>query len=215
MQFFYHPNPKEQLIITKDDYKYLFKIRRTKKDEIIFVRNLEDDYLYSYEIKEIKKKEAILQLINKEFKPNKPSKFLHLGWCIIDPKSIEKALPYLNEIGVSKITFFYCEYSQKNFKLNFERMKKILINSSMQCGRSNIIELEISTFNEFLKLNPIALDFNGKELECKEYKSPFIIGPEGGFSENEKKEFKKSIKLKGFILKSETAAVAISSKILL
>lgn len=219
MQFLYFPNPTSQIIITGDKHKYLFKVRRVKKNELINIRNLKDDYLYIYKIDEINKKEAILSLVEKNYFPNKPKEFLHLGWCIIEPKNIEKTLPSLNEIGVSKISFIYCNFSQKNFKLKLERLEKILINSSMQCGRSNIIELEIiNSSSEFFKKYPnfIALDFDGEEIDCNyKPKNPILIGPEGGFSKNEKKEFKKIIKLKGFILRSESATCAISSKILL
>ncbi len=219
MQFLYFQNPTSQIVLTGDEHKYLFKVRRIKKDETVNIRNLKDDYLYVYKIDNINKKEALLSLQEKIFKPQKPHTFLHLAWCIIDPKNIEKALPALNEIGVSKISFVYCDFSQKNFKLKLERIKKILINSSQQCGRSDIIEIEIlSSSKEFFEQYPdfIALNFNGKELECNEKTDfPILIGPEGGFSQDEIKHFKEVRKLKGFILKSETAACAVASKILL
>ncbi len=218
MQFIYFENPSNQIVITGDEHKYLFKVRRIKKNELIKVRNLKDDYLYIYELKEINKKEAIANLKEKILLPQKPHTFLHLIWCIIDPKNIEKALPSLNEIGVSKISFVYCDFSQKNFKLKLDRIKKILINSNQQCGRSDLMQIEIisSTKEAFKKYKDfIALDFDGKEIECKNIKKPILIGPEGGFSEEERKLFKEKIKLKGFILRSETAACAISSKILL
>jgi len=219
MQFLYYKNPTSQITLTGEEHKYLFKVRRIKKDELVNIRNLKDDYLYVYKIDYINKKEALLSLKEKILKPKKPHTFLHLGWCIIDPKNIEKTLPSLNEIGVGKISFIYCDYSQKNFKLKMERIKKILINSSQQCGRSDIMEIEtLSSSKEFFEKYPefIALNFDGEELKCnEEINFPILIGPEGGFSENEIKHFKKTIKLKGFILRSETAACAISSKILL
>jgi 16S rRNA (uracil1498-N3)-methyltransferase len=219
MQFLYYQNPTSQITLTGEEHKYLFKVRRIKKDELVNIRNLKDDYLYVYKIDDINKKEALLSLKEKILKPQKPHTFLHLGWCIIDPKNIEKALPSLNEIGVGKISFIYCDYSQKNFKLKMERIKKILINSSQQCGRSDMMEIEIlSSSKEFFEKYPefTALNFDGEELKCNEkINSPVLIGPEGGFSEDEIKHFKKTIKLKGFILRSETAACAISSKILL
>ena len=61
---------------------------------------------------------------------------------MVDPKIVEKSIASLNELGVDKITFIYCEYSQKNFKPNFEKLEKLLINSSSQCGRSSIIKLD-------------------------------------------------------------------------
>ena len=42
---------------------------------------------------------------------------LHIGWCVIDPKTVEKYIASLNEIGVDKITFIYADYSQKISKL--------------------------------------------------------------------------------------------------
>jgi len=219
MQFLYYPEIKNTLTLTGDNHKYLFKVRRIKKNETVKIRNLKDDFIYYYKIKEINKKEATLILENKELQPNKPEKFFHLAWCVIDTKNIEKILPTLNEIGVSKISFVYCDFSQRNFKLKFDRLQKILINSNQQCGRSDLMEIEIiNSSKEFFEKYPIftALDFDAKEIKCeKEYKNPFLIGPEGGFSEEEKKHFKEKIKLKGFILRSESAACAISSKILL
>ena len=217
MEFLYYPNPSNNIILTGDEHKYLFKVRRVKKEELIKIRNLKDDYLYIYEIENINKKEAILTLKEKKLSPNKPKKFFHLGWCIIEPKNIEKTLPTLNEIGVSKISFIYCDYSQKNFKLKLDRISKILINSCQQCGRSDLMEIEIlNSTKEFIeKYDFLALDFDGEEIKCKEYNKSFLIGPEGGFSEEERKLFKEKIKLKGFILRSESAALSIAAKILL
>jgi len=219
MQFLYFENPTNQIIIKGDEYKYLFKVRRIKKNELVTIRNLKDDYLYIYKINTIDKKEAILSLIEKKLFPNKPKKFLHIAWCIIEPKNIEKTLPSLNEIGVSKITFVYCDFSQRNFKLKLDRIEKILINSCQQCGRSNLIEIEIiNSSEEFFEKykNFSVLDFNGKKIDLKNNITfPILIGPEGGFSNKEKEKFSEVYKLDGFILRSETAACSISSKILL
>ena len=219
MQFLYYPDTSDTVILSGEAHKYLFKVRRIKKDEIIKIRNLKDDYLYHYKIKEINKKEAVLILDKKELKPQKPSKFFHLAWCMIDPKNIEKTLPTLNEMGVGKISFIYCDFSQKNFKLKLDRLKKILINSNQQCGRSDIMEIEIiDSSKEFFEKYPqfTALDFDGEKIKCdKRYSNPFLIGPEGGFSESERKYFIQKIKFDSFILKSESAACAISAKILL
>jgi 16S rRNA (uracil1498-N3)-methyltransferase len=218
MQFIYHPDPSSNLLITGESHKYLFKVRRIKKDELVKVRNLKDGYLYIYTIQNINKKEALLNLKEKILKPNTPKKFFHLAWCVIDPKNIEKTLPSLNETGVSKISFVYCDFSQRNFKLKPERLEKILINSCQQCGRSDLMEIEIlNSSKEFFKKYPdfYALDFNGEKINSNECNFPFFVGPEGGFSEEERKNFQKIYKLEGFILRSETAAIATSSKILL
>ncbi len=219
MQFLYHPDTSDTIVLSGEAHKYLFKVRRIKKDETLKIRNLKDDYIYNYKIKEINKKEAVLILDKKELKPNKPTKFFHLAWCIIDPKNIEKTLPSLNEMGVAKISFVYCDFSQKNFKLKIDRLKKILINSNQQCGRSDLMEIEIiNSSKEFFEKyeNFTAIDFDGEKIKCdKKYKNPFLVGPEGGFSEKERAFFKEKIKFESFILRSESAVCAISCKILL
>ena len=124
----------------------------------------------------------------------------------------------LNEMGVGKISFIYCDFSQKNFKLRLDRIKTILINSCQQCGRSDLMDIEIlSSSQKFFEKYPefIALDFNGENIECKNYNKPFLIGPEGGFSENEREYFKEIVKLKSFILRSESAVSSVAAKILL
>lgn len=222
MQFIYHKDAKVQsLEISGELYNYLFRVRRHKIQDILNFRNLNDNFLYFYKITHIDKKKAILTFVNKEKKIVLPKKYLELIWCIIDPKSIEKSLPLLNEIGVSKITFVYCDKSQKNFKLKLEKLQKILINSSQQCGRSSLMKLEvIDRLDKVIKdsENLIVLDFSKNKVKYLDNIRKVLIGPEGGFSESEKELFK-NLKVLGFdtplILRSQSASIAISAKILL
>ena len=211
----------QTLSVKEENYRYLFKVRRQKKDEVIALRNLKDDFLYFYKIENILKKEALLVLKDKKELVIKPSKYLHLGWCVVDPKTIEKTLPMLNEIGVSKISFIYCQRSQKNFKINFKRLDKIVLSSSQQCGRSVMMEFEeIKSLQNFLEIYPNSaiIDFGGKDIKKTSLFSTVVVGCEGGFSENERKLFenKPIYKLNTpMILKSESAVVSISAITLL
>ncbi len=223
MQFSYHElASKPSLEIDGDLYKYLIKARRHKVGEIIPFRNLKDNLLFRYKVSFIDRKKAILELISEEEKIVENDKKLHLAWCVVEPKTVEKNIASLNELGVDKITFIYCEYSQKNFKINIDKLKKILINSSSQCGRSDIIKLDIcKSLDEFLKNYPntYILDFSKNSIENKKDEiQTLLIGCEGGFSEDERKNFDKD-KIIGFksslILKSETAIISASAKILI
>ncbi len=223
MQFTYDENAGiEQLILENDNYKHLIKARRQKVGDVLFFRNLKNSFLYNYKIVSIDKKSAILQLFSFEEKEVEVKRKLHLGWCIVDPKTVEKELPYLNELGVEKITFFPSDYSQKNFKLNLEKLEKILINSSQQCGRSSIIKLENEkSLKEFIQKNPDSymLNFSLKTVDSvKEEINTIIIGCEGGFSKKESESFNQE-KIVGFktplILKSQTAISAVASKIII
>jgi 16S rRNA (uracil1498-N3)-methyltransferase len=223
MQFTYHENAKEQsLIIDGDLHKYLFKIRRHNSSKNLFFRNLKDNFIYEYKIISSSRRDTSLELVSKEEKIIKPTKYLHIGWCIIDFKNIEKVLASLNEIGVSKITFIACEYSQNNIKINYEKLNKILINSSSQSGRSNIIEFDqVDSLEEFIKLYPKTYMFNFSSNNIQDSKDDIktiLLGCEGGFSKEEV-EMLDIDKIVGItsdlILRSETAIVTIASKIIL
>jgi 16S rRNA (uracil1498-N3)-methyltransferase len=220
MQFIYDKNSSQkQLFIRDENYRYLFRVRRSKVGDIVSFRNLEDDFLYRYKIVIIKKKEAELELIGSKKDQQKSHKNFHLMWCIIDPKTIYGTLPMLNQLGVSKITFLYCDRSQKNFKLDHSKIEKILINSSQQCGRVKLMNIEIlDSLEDLLKLYSdfLVLDFGG-EKEWGEADA-VLVGCEGGFSEDEREKLQNHRKI-GFdtdlILKSETAALTIVSKLLI
>jgi len=220
MQYIYNKNASQNtLVLDSELYKYIVKVRRYKTNDFLYFRNLEDDYLYTYKIENITKKEIFLSLFEKVLKKNILKKELHIFWCIIEPKIIEKTLPMLNQIGVSKISFIYCERSQKNFKLDFERFKKIVINSNQQCGRVHMMEFElINNLESIIEKNQdlYVLDFGGDSI-CSDIKK-VLIGCEGGFSDSEKVLLNSLKKVAFFtqnILKSETAVVAISSKLLI
>jgi len=222
MQYLHHPDASNSIVVlTGDPYRYLFKVRRHKAGERVALRNLEDDMLYHYEIVKRDKKEAILHLASQEKMRIAAVKRLHLGWCVIDPKSIEKALPSLNELGVEQITFIYCERSQQSFKLDFARWQRILLNSSQQCGRSHRITLaHEESLSRFIKKYPEAhlLHFSERVLSQKEEIDTVVIGCEGGLSEEECLLFspEKIVGLKTpMVLRSESAVVAAASLLLL
>jgi 16S rRNA (uracil1498-N3)-methyltransferase len=144
MQYIFNEDASQNsLVLTQELYKYLVKVRRFKEGEKVAFRNLKDDYIYYYKIEKITKKEIFLSLFEKVLKKNSLEKELEIFWCVIDVKVIEKTLPFLNQIGVKKITFIYCDRSQKNFKLDFEKFKKIVINSNQQSGRVHLMEFDL------------------------------------------------------------------------
>lgn len=219
VQFSFHPSAGEQtLIIDGELYIHLYKSRRTKNTQILYFRNLEDENLYLYSQESIDRKQATLKLQETQHKPILSKSKAHLILSIIDNKTLQKVLPFLNELGVKKLTLFYAEYSQRNEKIDLEKLKKILINSSQQCGRSNIIELEVlNNLSNVLELYPKigVFDFGGERLQKIDL--PILIGAEGGFSPKEREELKNFPKYstqENIILKSESACVYVASLLL-
>lgn len=220
MQFIIHKNAGEATLkLEGETYHHIFQSRRTKKSESLHLRNLKDSNLYTYNITNLSKKDATLTLQSSQNTPLKNPPKGRLIWAMIDPKNIEKTLPFLNELNLQKITFFYAEYSQKNFKLNLERIQRILENSCEQCGRITLLEIEIlENLQEVLEKYPNAgvLDFGGEELKCS-LEIPILVGTEGGFSPKEREALKNNPKYTATscnILRSETAAIYAIARIL-
>ena len=212
---------KPQLTLSGDDHRYIFKVRRHKADDILHLRNLEDGLLHTYSVSHIDKRSVILDLKESRTVEIKAKHSLHIGWCVIDPKSIEKVLPSLNEMGVEKITFIYCKRSQKSFKPDFKRLEKILLNASQQSGRSEMMQLDMAEdLEHFLKENPQSkmLNFSENNFIAESQFDTIVIGCEGGFHEEEVALFQAD-DIIGFdtplVLKSESAACAVSSQKLL
>lgn len=222
MLYLYHKeagNP--QLTLLGDEHRYIFKVRRHKVDDTLYLRNLEDGFLHRYLITYIDKQSVILELQESQILEIKAKVPLHIGWCVIDPKNIEKVLPSLNEMGVEKITFIYCKRSQKSFKVDFKRLEKILLNSSQQSGRSEMMQLGMAeSLQIFVTENPqsYVLNFSEHTLSSEVNIDTIVVGCEGGMTKDEMALFTPQ-KVIGFdtplVLKSESAVCAVAGKILL
>lgn len=221
MQFLYLESSGAATLTLEDEpFRYAVKVRRVKNGTILHTRNLRDDILYSYKITEIGRRSATLELLDQKTLVITGGN-LHIGWCIIDPKIVEKTLPMLNQAGVGKITFLPCDYSQKNFRFSGERLEKILISSCEQSGRSDLMAIAFGdSLTDFLEAHPncAILDFNPNTTFDAQPIDTVLIGCEGGFSDEERKHFADHPVVSfdtGLILRSETAAVSAASKILL
>jgi 16S rRNA (uracil1498-N3)-methyltransferase len=222
MLYLYHKEAGQpQLTLVGDEHRYIFKVRRHKVEETLYLRNLEDGLLYCYLITYMDKRSAVLELQESQTLDVKAKKPLHIGWCVIDPKNIEKVLPSLNEMGVEKITFIYCQRSQKSFKVDFKRLEKILLNSSQQSGRSEMMQLETAeSLEAFIAENPQSylLNFSEHTLTSQTAIDTIVVGCEGGMTQDEVTLFAPDRVIgldTPLVLKSESAVCAAAAKILL
>lgn len=223
MQFTYHQDAGvPSLELNRNEYAHLFKVRRVKEGSTLAFRNMRDGMLYMYRVESMDRRDATLVLNSSEKHEVKAVIPLTIGWAIIDPKVAEKALPMLNEMGVEKVAFVYTDFSQHHFTPDFERLNRIVTNSSQQCGRSSMMAFEVyDSLEEYLAAYPqtYVVDFSTNVLETSStLPSSILVGCEGGFSEDERKSFI-SKQIIGFktplILRSESAVVAVAAKILL
>ncbi|MFM2357586.1 MAG: hypothetical protein RJA61_323, partial [Candidatus Parcubacteria bacterium] len=131
------------------------------------------------------------------------------------------------ELGVTHFVPIISERSEKK-NLNYERAQKIIKEASEQSGRGTLPELgETCVLQDVFEKYPmdfIAFDFSGTKLENNKFqitnsKIGILIGPEGGWTERELQVFKDKhiplFTLGNQVLRAETAAVAVSSLLLL
>ena len=212
----------KRLTLKGELYKYLIKVRRHKEGDKLAFRNRDNvKTLHLYEVKEVEPRSAVLELLSSEILEIKSDKNLHIVWCVIDSKSVEKVLASLNEIGVGKISFIYCDRSQKNFKPDFKRYERILEASNQQCGRTEMMEFDTyKNVGDFIEEFPDTkvFDFSQNVLGSEAAFERVLIGCEGGFSNAEKSLLAQQDVFRlntPMILRSESAVMAVASKILL
>ena len=223
MIYFFDENAgAETLKIKGEMYKYLVKVRRHIEDDMLSVRSKEQiETLHSYKVVQVAPRFLELELMNSEEVIVKSKRELHVAWCVIDSKSVEKVLASLCEIGVSRISFIGCDRSQKNFKQDFKRYERIVEASMQQSGRTSLMAFDsYKNIESFIKEFPDTkvFDFTEKVLsESSDFKR-VLIGCEGGFSPSEKEllSSQEVFRLDSpMVLRSESAVMAVASKILL
>ena len=211
------------VIIAGNDYRHIVKVLRfSVNDKIILfdVKGLEYDCV----IKEILKKELTLEIIN-QYTINRESDLnIILFQAITKGDKMDLIVQKATELGVNSIYPVATERSEVRNTNKISRWQKIADESIKQCGRtkSPSVNTEIK-FNELFDIPKSDLNLifyeNEKSLKIKNLTNnkninsvSILIGPEGGFSENEVKIAElsnfKSIGVGPRILRSETASIA-------
>ena len=148
-----------------------------------------------------------------------------LAFSPIKQNSLNFIIQKGTELGIQKFLPILCERSMVK-EINIERIKKIIVEASEQSNRISVPEIrKIETLKFFLSQFPqdgclIFCDINSKKNNLKNILSKkiqgpvcILIGPEGDFSESERKLLiglrqTNSITLAKNILRAETAALA-------
>ena len=155
-----------------------------------------------------------------------PKKEIFLFQALIKPDKFEWILEKGTELGVSHFRPVITHRAILK-KLNLTRARKIIKESAEQSGRGMLPSLyEPMKFEELVSTYQfpyVAFDPSGKPWTHKDFETTnalgVLIGPEGGWSEQELALLKAKniplISLGTQILRAETAAIAVSSLLLL
>ena len=221
----YFPNKIQSNLIshlTKDQSHYTKDVMRLKIGDSLSIFNSQGEWsaiIESYE------KEGTRIKILKKVRNKDNEKNIWLAFSLIKQNPLNFLIQKGTELGVQKFVPILSERTIVK-KINVERIKKIIVESSEQSNRISVPEIKnLEPLKKFLSRFPkngylIFCDINCKksnlkDILTKKIQGPvcILIGPEGDFSESERQLIveKKgiiSLSLANNILKAETAAIA-------
>ena len=222
IRLFYKENLSDNLNsnLDKSQSHYISKVMRIKEGEIFSLFN--DGGEWEAKINEIKKG-IVNFIIVKKLKNSENNSEIWLAFTPIKLNYLNFMIQKATELGVTKFIPILSERTMVR-DLNSERLNKVIIEASEQSNRIKLPKLKkLIKFKDFIKLykdtDIVFGDLNSSNDQIKINKdSPvcILIGPEGDFSENERKEILnlknvKSLKINKNILRAETAAISIIS----
>jgi|TARA_B110000438_G_scaffold224827_1_gene218744 16S rRNA (uracil1498-N3)-methyltransferase len=207
--------------LDKSQSHYVSKVMRVKVNEVFSLFNSSGEW----EAKILNISKSIVEfIIAKQLRQKENSKELWLAFSPIKSNYLNFMIQKATELGVTKFLPIIFDRTIVR-KINKERLEKVIIEATEQSNQINVPYIEepqsLKYFLNNKKKNLIFTDLNSnnKKIDLdKLTKNPIciIIGPEGDFSEVERKQilsFKEvqPIKINENILRSETAVISALS----
>ena len=235
MSRFYVPTPqieKGMLRVEGNEVKHIRRILRLKAgDEIIVFDSLGKEYEGT--IIEETTSSVVIKIQNIFLSKRDSPLDVTLAQSLLKGEKMDYLIQKATELGVKEIIPFFSSRSvpllEKSGRLKrHHRWGRIAIEASKQCGRGVVPKIEsLQDYSEMLQiaspgsLRLILWEREGGQLKEVLERSKektrifFIIGPEGGFSQEEVEEAKRAgfipVTLGRRILRAETASLCLLS----
>ncbi len=234
MKRFYVENQEENgfFVLEGEEHSHLSKVLRLRVGDSVECF-FDGSQVYNCKIVEISKNYSKLEIINKYDCLQNPKTDLTLFQAMPKLDKLENVCQKLTELGVTQVVPFVSSFCvAKESPNKVERINKIIVSACKQCGRTNLLKLEqaIAFKNMLERLKDydhviFACEFEEEslplltqlsKLNLSGKKVAYIVGSEGGFSQEEAEQIKlnknvATISLGKRILRTETASVAIAS----
>ncbi len=209
--------------LDKSQSHYLTKVMRIKIGESFSLFNNNEEWLAK--INQISKDIVEFCVIEK-LRQKESTKEIWLAFSPIKSNYFNFMIQKATELGVTKFIPIIFDRTIVR-KINKERIEKIIIEATEQSNRINVPLLEKpQNLKNFLSKNTKKIDLIFTDLNTTKKKLEInklankplcaIIGPEGDFSEDERKQILnfegvKPIKINENILRAETAIISVIS----
>ena len=209
--------------LDKSQSHYLTKVMRIKIGESFSLFNNNEEWLAK--INQISKGIVEFSVIEK-LRQKESTKEIWLAFSPIKSNYFNFMIQKATELGVTKFIPIIFDRTIVR-KINKERIEKIIIEATEQSNRINVPLLEKpQNLKNFLSKNTKKIDLIFTDLNTTKKKLEInklankplcaIIGPEGDFSEDERKQILnfegvKPIKINENILRAETAMISVIS----
>lgn len=228
-KFYTNINLDCEKVVLEEDFNHIVNVLRKKEgDSLILFNNNGIDYTFI--IEKINKRNLELKFISK--KENYKNNFCNISvfQALIKNDKLELIVQKLTELNIDNLFLFESEFTNvKTKEAKLDKLNKISLEACKQCERSKSLNIEnVGNFKNLLeKLKNFDIVVFAYEKSKESLKEIFktknikknvavIIGPEGGFSDNEKemlikKENIKEVSISNNILRAETASIMLSS----
>ena len=208
--------------LNKSQSHYLTKVMRVRENEVFSLFNKDGEW--EAEILSVSKSIVKFKTI-KQLRQKENTNELWLAFSPIKSNYQNFMIQKATELGITKFLPIISERTIVR-KINLDRLNKIVIEATEQSNRITIPTIEkIISLENFIQnnsgLNIIFADLNtdNKNLNVKSINNKpicILIGPEGDFSENERKKILdlknvQPLKLNNNILRTETATISALS----
>jgi len=221
MQLFYCPGiDKGDDFLDREESRHCVKVLRKKTGDLIHITDGKGVF-YQAQLTELNPRKCLFKVLSSE-SSKKNNYNIHIAIAPTKHSDriewfVEKAV----EIGVDKISFIQTSYSERK-TINLDRIRKKAVSAMKQSVRSFLPELEsmekLSFFlNSEMGSHKYIAHLEGETTESLEHLANpgncylILVGPEGGFSDEEismvkNKQFK-VVKIGDHRLRTETAGI--------
>jgi 16S rRNA (uracil1498-N3)-methyltransferase len=217
----------ESLVILGNEFRHLQKVKRKRVGDQIQVTDGDGNF-FTAKLNQIKTTQATAEIVKKQRLVGETLVAITLAQGLIRNQKMEWIIEKGTELGIKKFVPVETDFSQvRSSELKYSRWEKIAQSALKQCGRSYLPVIEkkqkVDDLFEYLP-KPVLFAHPGVKDNVHGVISDIIrkrtvrelsllIGPEGGFSENEILDFKEwgfhQVQLGNRRLRSETAALTL------